>query len=119
LFQVRLTGFGQVRRLVWRVQGSLGEYLCSQAEINLLRTVIKAVGGLIDVIALKSDRRRVAKRIEALADDPRPPGCKELSGSERYRVRQGSYRILYAIEDDELIVYVVKVGGRKSVYRGL
>jgi mRNA interferase RelE/StbE len=73
----------------------------------------------LESISRKSDRQRVAKRIEALAEDPRPPGCKKLSGSERYRVRQGSYRIVYAIEDDELVVYVVKIGDRKSIYRSL
>jgi len=52
-----------------------------------------------------------------LAEDPRPPGCKKLSGSERYRIRQGPYRIVYAIEDNQLIVYVVKIGDLKSVYR--
>ena len=79
----------------------------------------KSAAKELESISRKSDRQRVAKRIEALAEDPRPPGCKKLSGSERYRVRQGSYRIVYAIEDDELIVYVVKIGDRKSVYRGL
>jgi mRNA interferase RelE/StbE len=79
----------------------------------------KSAAKELEAISRKSDRQRVAKRIEALAEDPRPPGCKKLSGSERYRVRQGSYRIVYAIEDDELIVYVVKIGDRKSVYRGL
>ena len=79
----------------------------------------KSAAKELEAISRKSDRQRVAKRIEGLAEDPRPPGCKRLSGSERYRVRQGSYRIVYAIEDDELIVYVVKIGDRKSVYRGL
>ena len=79
----------------------------------------KSAAKELEAISRKADRQRVAKRIEALAEDPRPPGCKKLSGSERYRVRQGSYRIVYAIEDDELIVYVVKIGDRKSVYRGL
>ena len=79
----------------------------------------KSAAKELEAISRKSDRQRVAKRIQGLAEDPRPPGCKRLSGSERYRVRQGSYRIVYAIEDDELIVYVVKIGDRKSVYRGL
>ena len=79
----------------------------------------KSAAKELEAISRKGDRQRVAKRIEALAEDPRPPGCKKLSGSERYRVRQGSYRIVYAIEDDELVVYVVKIGDRKSVYRGL
>jgi mRNA interferase RelE/StbE len=63
------------------------------------------------------DRRRVARRIAALADDPRPPGCEKLAGDDAWRLRQGSYRILYTIEDDILTVLVVKVGDRKDVYR--
>ena len=79
----------------------------------------KSAAKELEAISRKSDRQRVAKRIQSLAENPRPPGCKKLSGSERYRIRQGSYRIVYAIEDDELIVYVVKIGDRKSVYRAL
>jgi mRNA interferase RelE/StbE len=52
-----------------------------------------------------------------LRDDPRPPGSEKLSGQERYRVRQGSYRILYEIEDQQVVVTVVKVGHRREVYR--
>lgn len=52
-----------------------------------------------------------------MADDPRPPGCEKLSTEEKYRLRQGSYRILYQVTDSELIVFVVKVGDRKAVYR--
>lgn len=59
----------------------------------------------------------VVSRIAALAEDPRPPGCEKLSGQDRYRVRQGDYRIVYSIEDDRLTVWVVKVGHRKDVYR--
>lgn len=65
----------------------------------------------------KGDRQRVVTRIAALALDPRPPGCEKLSGQERYRVRQGNYRILYEVRERELIVMVVKVGDRKVVYR--
>ncbi len=63
------------------------------------------------------DRRRVVARIEALASNPRPPGCEKLSGEEKYRLRQGDYRILYEIIDTELVVTVVKVGNRRDVYR--
>ena len=79
----------------------------------------KSAAKELEAISRKSDRQRVAKRIASLADNPRPPGCKKLSGSERYRVRQGSYRIVYAIEDNELVVYIIKVGDRKSVYGAL
>lgn len=64
----------------------------------------------------KADVSRILKRIEALAQDPRPAGCEKLSGLERYRVRQGMYRIVYEIVDHELIVTVVKVGRRRDVY---
>lgn len=62
------------------------------------------------------DIRRILQRIEAIAVDPRGEGCVKLSGQERYRVRQGVYRIVYEIQDDRLVVHVVKVGHRSSVY---
>ena len=65
----------------------------------------------------KRDVGRILRRIEYLADDPRPRGCEKLSSREVYRVRQGRYRILYEIADDVLIVLVVKVGSRDTVYR--
>ena len=63
------------------------------------------------------DLKRILQRIRTLAEDPRPPGCEKLSGLERYRVRQGTYRIIYEIEDTRLVVLVVKVAHRKDVYR--
>ena len=66
-----------------------------------------------------ADVARILTRIEALADNPRPPGCEKLSGLPRYRIRQGLYRIVYEIQDDVLLVLVVKVGHRRDVYRGL
>ncbi len=72
----------------------------------------------IEAIPTQQDRRRVVHRIESLADNPRPPGCQKLSGNDRYRIRQGVYRIVYSIEDKQLIVFVVRVGHRKDVYRG-
>lgn len=71
----------------------------------------------LESIATKADRQRVIKRIQSLADNPRPPGALKLSGLERYRIRQGRFRILYTIEDTALIVQVIKVGDRKAVYR--
>jgi len=70
----------------------------------------------IETIPSKKDRQRIVERILKLGDNPRPPGCEKLSGQDKYRVRQGRYRIIYAIEDDDLLVYVVKVGHRKDVY---
>ncbi|WP_018950509.1 type II toxin-antitoxin system RelE/ParE family toxin [Thioalkalivibrio sp. ALMg11] len=63
------------------------------------------------------DVRRILERIASLADDPRPPGSEKLSAQERYRVRQGVYRILYEIKDDQLIITVVKIGHRREAYR--
>lgn len=65
----------------------------------------------------KKDLRKIIHRIEALSEDPRPPGHEKLTGQERYRVRQGLYRIVYSIQDKELTIWVVKVGHRKDVYR--
>jgi len=65
----------------------------------------------------REDVRRIMQRIRALASDPRPPGCEKLSAQERYRVRQGTYRIVYEIEDARLLVLVVRVGHRRDVYR--
>lgn len=71
----------------------------------------------IEAIPTKKDRRQIVQKIRRLADDPRPPGCQKLSGRDRYRLRHGRYRIIYAVHDQELVVYVVKVGARKDVYR--
>ena len=65
----------------------------------------------------KTDINQILQRIRALANDPRPPGCEKLSAQERYRIRQGRYRIVYEIEDHRLVVLVVKVAHRKDVYR--
>jgi mRNA interferase RelE/StbE len=71
----------------------------------------------IENIEPRKVRRKIVKRIQSLSEDPRPPGCEKLSGhSDRYRVRQGSYRIVYSIADEILTVFVVKVGHRSSVY---
>ena len=63
------------------------------------------------------DRARVVYRIQGLSEDPRPRGCEKLSGDDKYRIRQGKYRILYQINDDQVVVIVVKVAHRKVAYR--
>ncbi len=65
----------------------------------------------------KKDLKKILKHIELFGEDPRPPGCQKLSGQERYRLRQGRYRIVYSIQDIELSVWVVKVGHRKDIYQ--
>ena len=74
----------------------------------------------IESIGQKKTRRRVVEKIRALAENPRPHGCEKLSGKHaRYRIRQGPFRILYEIEDEEVVVYVVKVADRRDVYKRL
>jgi len=79
----------------------------------------KSARNELEAIDSKADRRRIAERISSLATEPRPRGASKLSGQERYRIRQGRYRILYTIEDDLLVIYVIKVGNRKNVYKAL
>jgi len=65
----------------------------------------------------KKDLSKIIKRIEALANNPRPAGCEKISGLSRYRIRQGDYRIIYSIQDDLLTIWIVKIGHRRDVYR--
>ena len=66
----------------------------------------------------RADQVRVLRVVVTLATDPRPPGCRKLSGYENvFRVRVGRYRVLYSVEDRRLVVIVLKVGDRKDVYR--
>jgi len=65
----------------------------------------------------RKDLKKILARIKLLSENPRPPGCEKLTGQEKYRVRQGRYRIVYSIQDEELMVWVVKVGHRKDVYK--
>jgi len=72
----------------------------------------------LEGIGRKADRQRLARRIRALGTQPRPPGCQKLAGDgERYRLRQGRYRVIYAIDDAERLVTVFRIGDRKDVYR--
>lgn len=65
----------------------------------------------------KKDNARIVDRIRSLAENPRPSGAEKLTGLNRYRVRQGDYRILYEIYDKEVVIMVVKIGHRKEVYK--
>ena len=65
----------------------------------------------------KKELLRILSKIESLQDNPRPIGSEKLTGQERYRLRQGRYRIVYSIQDNELTVWVVKVGHRKEIYK--
>ena len=65
----------------------------------------------------KKNLRNIINKIKELSVDPRPIGCEKLTGQDRYRLRQGKYRIVYSIQDKELTIWIVKVGHRKDVYR--
>lgn len=83
-------------------------------SLSIKRSAAKELEG----VAQKADRQRLVARIEALAGNPRPPGCEKLAGySDRYRVRQGDYRVVYSIDDAEHAVLVVRIGHRREVYR--
>lgn len=82
-------------------------------RIEIKRSAVRE----IDRISRKVDRQRIVDRIGALAENPFPPGVRKLAGTtNRYRIRQGPYRVVYEVIRNELIVYVVKVGDRKDVY---
>ncbi|MGO9273243.1 MAG: type II toxin-antitoxin system RelE family toxin [Terriglobia bacterium] len=88
-------------------------------ELTMTVTILPAA--LRNLATLpKSDQKRVIERIDGLATDPRPSGAKALQGQHGlYRLRSGNYRIIYRIEDDRLLVLVIKIGHRRDVYRGL
>ena len=65
----------------------------------------------------KKDVKKILRRIELLAAEPRPLGCEKLTDQERYRIRQERYRIVYSIQDRELTIWIVKAGHRKDIYR--
>ena len=65
----------------------------------------------------KKDVQRILKAVKTLSQNPRPPQSKKLSREEKYRLRCGAYRVLYEIQDEQLVVCVVRVRHRKDVYR--
>ena len=78
----------------------------------------KSASKELESLGTKKDRQRLVRAINALARDPRPPGCEKLSVEEdKYRVRQGNYRIVYSVDDRARLVLVTKIGDRKEVYR--
>ncbi len=81
-------------------------------RIVLRKSVTKDFNGIP-----RKDARRLVKAIGALADDPRPPQSRRLSGQEKYRLRCGVYGVIYEIQDEQLIICIVRVRHRKDVYR--
>lgn len=65
----------------------------------------------------KKDLQKIIKRIQSLTRNPRPQGSQKLSVQERYRIRQGFYRIVYSVMDKEKEIHIVKIGHRREIYR--
>ena len=81
-------------------------------SIEIKRTAAKE----LEALPLKN-RRRIVAKIRKLAADPRPAGCEKLAGDVKYRVRQGDYRILYSVDDQDGVIVIVKIGHRRDVYQ--
>ena len=72
----------------------------------------------LEAVEPRAIRVRIVARIQGLARSPRPTGSQKLAGpDERYRIRQGSYRIVYSVDDARRVVEIVKIGHRREVYR--
>ena len=83
------------------------------------RVLIKASAGKeLERLGTKSDRTRIVQRIQTLTDNPRPQGYEKLAGyTDRFRIRQGNYRVVYLVDDQRHEVTIFKIGDRKDVYR--
>jgi len=87
--------------------------------VALYSVLIKTSAGKeLAAVGSKSDRERLVSRIQSLATNPRPHGSEKLAGyADRYRVRQGNFRIVYLIDDEASAVTIFEIGHRKDVYR--
>jgi mRNA interferase RelE/StbE len=82
-------------------------------RVEIMRSALKQLEAL-----RREEQERLTAEINALADDPRPSGVERLKGvADQYRIRVGSYRVIYTIRDDRLIVLVLRIGHRRDVYR--
>ncbi len=81
-------------------------------EISVKKSALKELNGIP-----KKELQKILKKIRTLSSNPRPQGSQKLSHREQYRFRQGDYRIVYSIQDDDLAVHIIKVGHRKEIYR--
>lgn len=81
-------------------------------ELTIERRAQKALARIS-----KSERNRIIEAVRDLASDPRPAGVKKLSGREGWRIRVGSYRVLYEIYDNKLLVLIISIGHRREAYR--
>jgi mRNA interferase RelE/StbE len=77
-----------------------------------------SAGKELAAVASRNDRERLVTRIQGLATNPRPHGSEKVAGyADRYRVRQGNFRIVYLIDDKASAVTIFKIGHRKDIYR--
>ena len=81
-------------------------------EISVKKSAVKELEDIP-----KKELRKIIKKIQALSSEPRPQGSQKLSHKEQYRIRQGDYRVIYSIDDDNLAVHIIKVGHRREIYR--
>jgi mRNA interferase RelE/StbE len=81
-------------------------------EISVKKSAVKELEAIP-----KKELQKIIKKIQSLALDPRPEGSQKLSHREQYRLRQGDYRIVYSVQDDDSTVHIIKVGHRKEIYR--
>ena len=81
-------------------------------ELSVKKSAVKELSDIP-----KKELQKIIRKIQALSSDPRPQGSQKLSHKEHYRIRQGDYRIVYSIQDDDLTVHIIKVGHRKEIYR--
>jgi mRNA interferase RelE/StbE len=81
-------------------------------EISVRKSAVKELEEIP-----KKELKKILNKIKTLSLDPRPQGSQKLSHKEQYRIRQGNYRIIYSIHDDNLTVHIIKVGHRKEIYR--
>jgi mRNA interferase RelE/StbE len=79
--------------------------------VILPKSVQKQLNSLSDAVVLI-----LINALQELASEPRPNGCKKLKGREAYRIRKGNYRIIYEIQDQQLIIQVIAIGHRKDIY---
>jgi mRNA interferase RelE/StbE len=87
--------------------------------VDAYKVLIKpAAGKELSTLGRKQDRQRLVEKIAGLAVNPRPPGASKLTGySDRYRIRQGNFRVVYLIDDERREVTVFKVGDRKHIHK--
>lgn len=81
-------------------------------EISVKKSAVKELEDIP-----KKELQKILKKIKTLSTDPIQQGSQKLSHREQYRIRQGDYRIIYSVQDDELTVHIIKVGHRKEIYR--